>query len=222
MEPDAQKFERAEYDWQDPNPSVERGLPFIQSHLFDASGACHWIAQRTYDNENALTLEIQYLRSKYQNFFTLLEHTEYVYALPAIFNEPDGPELYVDYYQRGATIGLLALINSVDDDIVIADVTDTYLEDVGNLEAIDVDWWLHRFSVYANKHTEQLRGFILKDYLLFTESRVQRTAVLAGAMAAYTWMSHSAACIQREKEICWMTRDDESFEGWLAYRFGEQ
>ncbi len=208
------------YEWRDSNPSEEIALSVILSALFEEDGMCEWMAERTYENEASLTVAENLLRSQYPHLFGQLELLEHTQA-GNIFHMLEHPEI-ADHYYRGATIALLALHASQSPTYEHHDLSKQYLRRFSQLDGIDQERWLIENFDYNKKHTEALRLFILNDY---TEGMdvpaLELGAMLVGARYAYILTTHFDACYRREVEISWLTRDQESFKGWLAYRQGD-
>lgn len=205
------------YNWQDANPSTEIALPFVFNTVFAEGGACHWMSERSYENEsNFIALESAY-RQNYPNLFEQLSYAAVVRAnTPAVFS---GVEQTMKAYYRGATIAIASLEASLPQN-TLQDMTTQQLDRFEQLDAIDHEHW-HRYAELTTaKYIQPVKSFIQHQYDLLNEPEHIGIAMQIGAQFAYTFLSHARACVEREQEIAWMVRDEESLHGWLAYRNG--
>ncbi len=172
--------------------------------------------QRSYAHEAQFDALEQFYKERYPELFTQLSAWAAVRAhTPAVFENVDAT---MHHYYRGAVIAIYALEASVPKTERFSDLSPRYSAHVAELDMIDTESWLLAMRASTVKQTEQLRGFIEHDYHWINEPEYLKTAMHIGAQYAYILMTHNRHCIEREQEIAWMTRDDESFEGWLEYK----
>lgn len=203
------------YDWWQANPSETVALPVILSGIFDEEQECHWMGVRSYENEEMFARVEALYRQEYPNLFNELAAFAVTRAqTPAVFEDV---EPTMAHYYRGAVMALRSLEASAPEKY-FRDIPPRYSEIIAGLDMIDLETWLLSMRASTVRQTEQLRGFINRDYQWLDESEYLRTAMHIGAQYTYILVAHSRGCVIREEEIAWMTRDDESFEGWLTYR----
>ena len=208
------KYTEGYYDWWQANPSEEKALPIILSNIYDVGHECHWMSRRNYESDSMFNTLRDYYAQQYPNIFNNLAALAAVKAhTPAVF---DDLESTMNHYYRGAVIALRSLKASTPEDYC-RDITLQYSEHLANLDMLDLEAWLLSMRAATAKHTEQLRGFIEKDYEWLNEPQYLKTAMHIGAQYAYILMTHNRQCVEREQEIAWMTRDQESYAGWLEY-----
>ncbi len=202
------------YDWWQANPSQEKALPVILGGVFDEGQECAWMKERSYENEQMFHVLEKFYHTKYPRLFTQLAAFAVVRAhTPAIFEDIENT---MKHYNRGAVAAVLSLEASMPLGY-FRDLTPQYAERYVDLDMLDIEAWLLFMRASTTKQTEQLRGFIVHDYEWLNEPDYLKTAMHIGAQHTYILMAHNRHCVEREQEIAWMTRDDESFEGWIQY-----
>ncbi len=206
------------YKWLDINPSQEVASPRVFEFIYQETGDCAWMGRRNYTNEQLLDMEQEQLVYYYPNLFSQLE-----LLLPqSVVDESEvNNEETTHYYYRGATIALLSLESSLSPDQHLQDITLPYMEYYTCMDGVDQAWWLFDYARQSAHTTEALRRFLVDKYRSYEDTQQLRMLIM-GARNAFVIATHFLACYEREKELAWMTKDDESFSGWLAYRYGEE
>lgn len=203
------------YDWWQANPSETVALPVILSGVYDEGQECYWMGQRSYESEEMFACLEELYRSEYPNLFDEISALAATRAqTPAVFEDVG---MTMNHYYRGAVIALRSLEASAPEGY-FADISSKYSGIIASLNMIELESWLLSMRASTVKQTEQMRGFINRDYQWLSEAEYLKTAMHIGAQITYVLMAHSRGCLLREEEIAWMTRDDDSLEGWLAYR----
>lgn len=203
------------YDVWQQNPSHEVAFPAIESSIFQPGGALELLGERSYDNEAKLEEVEAAYRSIYPKLFDQLAALAVLRARdPSVFNDV---EATMQHYYRGAVFTLLALEAS-SPEVALRDLSENYANLYVEKDIPTLVKWIRYMQVNTSEIISPLTHFINKEYGWILEGEHLRTAMHVGTQHTYILLAHSRACIEREKEIAWMTRDDESFEGWLEYR----
>lgn len=206
---------QAPYDAWQANPSYEVAPPNIDSTIFEEHGSLELLRDRSYENERKLMLVEDAYRKSHPKLFDQLAAMAVVRVQnPKIFDDVEGT---MHHYYLGAVFSLLALEAS-NPQYSFRDLSQAYTQIFVEEDMIGLEQWLLSMRAVTAENTRPIREFISDRYGWLSEKDYQKTAMHIGAQYAYILMAHSRACTEREKEIAWMTRDDESFEGWLEYR----
>lgn len=203
------------YNFLDYNPSEETPLPVISDRLFQDNGDLAWLGD--YDKYSYL-IDVEYsnLEQLYPNLMMQLElMSPYFAGSDDIWYARESR----CSYKLGSVIGLLSVDNSLPEGHAIIDVTGQYVRSFNDLDGIEMDYWRDMSLRYMKYHYNSMKQFIMNAYCGTIDNR-QLDIILNSSCNAYMISSHSLACLEREKELAWMTRDDESFQGWLTYRYG--
>lgn len=186
------------YEWRQPNPSEQVGLPFIPGFVFDHE--CAWMADRCYASEEMLGCAEELYRSDYPKLFEQLEALAALRARTpsTILNDA---ERTMRHFYRGAVFAIRALEATGYD---FADLSYHYLERLQSFDGIDLELWAGAMQASSARHTEQLIDFIDGQYdLLVDEPEYLKAAMKIGARSTYALIAHSRACLEREKELAW-------------------
>lgn len=203
------------YDVWQANPSLEVPPPTIGHHIFEEHGQLELLAERSYVNEAKLEEVVEAYHSSHPRLFEQLAAMAVVRVQsPKIFDDVEGT---MHHYYRGAVFALLALEAS-NPRLSLRDLSEPYVQLYIDQDMISLEQWLLSMRASTIEATQPLRDFISNKYQWLAEEDYMKTAMHIGAQYAYILMAHSRACVEREKEIAWMTRDDELLEGWLEYR----
>lgn len=203
------------YNFLDYNPSEDTPLPVIDGYLYEKRGALTWLGDY---RKHARLIDMEYdnLSQAYPN---LLTHIETLSAYSVNSDHFKKPTESQRCFEFGAVIGLLSVENSLPDNRRMIDISPQYMEAFSMQDGFEMEHWLNNSSSYVKYQYMNMIKFLTDNYYQTTDAQGFRL-ILDTACNAYIASSHFLACYEREKELAWMTRDDESFQGWLTYRYG--
>lgn len=204
------------YNWREANPSQDVALPHVFEFIYRQDGDCNWLTRCNSGNEMLLDMEQDNLSQAYPRLFKQLDKM----TVNVILSNSE-ELLYVEerekQYWRGVTLALLSIESSLAPDRHISDISEEYLDLMSSMDDIDMESWLNYYAGQSSRHTTALKSMIINAYQEH-ESQNDLRCILSGAWHSYAIASHYNACVEREKEIAWAYQNEDSYEGWLAYK----
>jgi hypothetical protein len=203
------------------NPSESLPFPVVFSAVFENGGDLAYYGEHTYEGLIGLRKLERSLRLQFPNLYDEAAALIAVESLNADtlisqFNN-DTIETSMEYYYRGVTLALAALISSAPEGS-FKDLTVSYSTMLEATGMIEKEQWLMNVRAAAQTRVWPVLEFIDRSQLGESHDTPQNKALMkTGAEHGYLLLAHSRACIEREKELAWMARDEEYVQAWLDY-----